>query len=86
MPYAANSGKNGIAFCGRNRKYRKNHHHFKAWTRIMPNKILMPALSPTMEKGKIVKWYVGVGDRVAAGDVIVDIETDKAVMEVEAVR
>ena len=47
--------------------------------------ILMPALSPTMEEGKIAKWHVKVGDRVSSGDVIAEIETDKATMEVEAV-
>jgi pyruvate dehydrogenase E1 component subunit beta len=46
--------------------------------------ILMPALSPTMEEGKLVKWLVGEGDPVRAGDVIAEIETDKATMEVEA--
>ena len=47
--------------------------------------VLMPALSPTMEEGKLTKWLVKEGDRVAAGDVIAEIETDKATMEVEAV-
>ena len=47
--------------------------------------ILMPALSPTMEEGILAKWHVKVGDTVAAGDVIAEIETDKATMEVEAV-
>ena len=47
--------------------------------------ILMPALSPTMEEGSLAKWHVKVGDTVAAGDVIAEIETDKATMEVEAV-
>jgi pyruvate dehydrogenase E1 component subunit beta len=51
----------------------------------MPTQILMPALSPTMEEGKLVKWHVGEGDAVRAGDVIAEIETDKATMEVEAV-
>ncbi len=51
----------------------------------MPTEILMPALSPTMEEGKLVKWHVGEGDAVRAGDVIAEIETDKAAMEVEAV-
>lgn len=50
----------------------------------MPN-ILMPALSPTMEEGKLAKWLKNVGDTVKAGDVIAEIETDKATMEVEAV-
>jgi len=51
----------------------------------MPTEILMPALSPTMEEGKLVKWHVGEGDAVRPGDVIAEIETDKATMEVEAV-
>ncbi len=50
----------------------------------MPN-ILMPALSPTMEEGKLAKWLKNVGDTVKPGDVIAEIETDKATMEVEAV-
>ncbi len=51
----------------------------------MPIKILMPALSPTMEKGNLAKWTIKEGDAVKAGDVIAEIETDKATMEVEAV-
>ncbi|NOT40840.1 MAG: pyruvate dehydrogenase complex E1 component subunit beta [Alphaproteobacteria bacterium] len=51
----------------------------------MPTEILMPALSPTMEEGKLAKWHVKVGDKVTSGDVIAEIETDKATMEVEAV-
>ncbi|MBI1239548.1 MAG: pyruvate dehydrogenase complex E1 component subunit beta [Alphaproteobacteria bacterium] len=51
----------------------------------MPTDILMPALSPTMEEGTISKWLVGEGDSVKAGDVIAEIETDKATMEMEAV-
>src|SRR5690606_22499528 len=47
--------------------------------------ILMPALSPTMEEGVLAKWHVKAGDTVKAGDVIAEIETDKATMEVEAV-
>jgi pyruvate dehydrogenase E2 component (dihydrolipoyllysine-residue acetyltransferase) len=47
--------------------------------------ILMPALSPTMEEGTLTKWHVKVGDTVSSGDVIAEIETDKATMEVEAV-
>jgi pyruvate dehydrogenase E1 component beta subunit len=50
----------------------------------MPN-ILMPALSPTMEEGKLAKWLVKVGDSVGPGDVLAEIETDKATMEVESV-
>lgn len=51
----------------------------------MPVNILMPALSPTMEKGNLAKWLKKEGDKVKAGDVIAEIETDKATMEVEAV-
>jgi pyruvate dehydrogenase E1 component beta subunit len=51
----------------------------------MPVQVLMPALSPTMEKGNLVKWVKNEGDTVRAGDVIAEIETDKATMEVEAV-
>ena len=51
----------------------------------MPVNILMPALSPTMEKGNLSKWLKKEGDKVKAGDVIAEIETDKATMEVEAV-
>ncbi len=47
--------------------------------------VLMPALSPTMEEGTLAKWHVKVGDKVVSGDVIAEIETDKATMEVEAV-
>lgn len=51
----------------------------------MPIKITMPALSPTMEEGNLSKWLVKEGDKVSSGDVIAEIETDKATMEVEAV-
>jgi pyruvate dehydrogenase E2 component (dihydrolipoamide acetyltransferase) len=51
----------------------------------MPIDILMPALSPTMEEGTLAKWHVKQGDTVKSGDVIAEIETDKATMEVEAV-
>ncbi|HBV13021.1 MAG TPA: pyruvate dehydrogenase complex E1 component subunit beta, partial [Brevundimonas sp.] len=47
--------------------------------------ILMPALSPTMEEGTLTKWHIKAGDVVSAGQVIAEIETDKATMEVEAV-
>ncbi len=50
----------------------------------MPTEILMPALSPTMEEGKLAKWLVEEGQTIKAGDVIAEIETDKATMEVEA--
>jgi pyruvate dehydrogenase E1 component beta subunit len=51
----------------------------------MPTDILMPALSPTMEEGKLARWLVKEGDQVSSGDIIAEIETDKATMEVEAV-
>ncbi|HEY9213101.1 MAG TPA: pyruvate dehydrogenase complex E1 component subunit beta [Ancylobacter sp.] len=51
----------------------------------MPTEILMPALSPTMEKGNLAKWLKKEGDTVKSGDVIAEIETDKATMEVEAI-
>jgi pyruvate dehydrogenase E2 component (dihydrolipoamide acetyltransferase) len=50
----------------------------------MPTQILMPQLSPTMEEGKLAAWHVKEGDRVRSGDVVAEIETDKATMEVEA--
>src|SRR5271169_6832070 len=50
----------------------------------MPIEVLMPALSPTMEKGNLAKWLKKEGDSVKSGDVIAEIETDKATMEVEA--
>jgi pyruvate dehydrogenase E1 component beta subunit len=51
----------------------------------MPTQVLMPALSPTMEKGNLAKWHKKEGDAVKSGEVIAEIETDKATMEVEAV-
>jgi pyruvate dehydrogenase E1 component beta subunit len=51
----------------------------------MTTQILMPALSPTMEEGKLAKWNIKEGDKVSSGDIIAEIETDKATMEVEAV-
>ena len=51
----------------------------------MPIEIKMPALSPTMTEGNLAKWLKQEGDEVAAGDIIAEIETDKATMEVEAV-
>ena len=51
----------------------------------MSSQILMPALSPTMEEGKLAKWLVKVGDEVRSGDILAEIETDKATMEFEAV-
>ena len=46
--------------------------------------LLMPSLSPTMEEGKLTKWLVQEGDAISSGDIIAEIETDKAVMELEA--
>src|ERR1700733_9900557 len=51
----------------------------------MAIQILMPALSPTMEEGKLAKWLVKEGDQVRSGDLLAEIETDKATMEFEAV-
>ncbi|MBV1866915.1 MAG: biotin/lipoyl-binding protein, partial [Marinosulfonomonas sp.] len=51
----------------------------------MTTKILMPALSPTMEEGTLAKWLVKEGDVVSSGDILAEIETDKATMEFEAV-
>src|SRR5690242_10203441 len=51
----------------------------------MPINILMPALSPTMEKGNLARWLKKEGDQIKSGDVLAEIETDKATMEVEAV-
>ena len=51
----------------------------------MPIKVLMPALSPTMTEGKVARWLKNEGDAVKSGDVLAEIETDKATMEVEAV-
>src|ERR1700689_3036702 len=50
----------------------------------MPIQVLMPALSPTMEKGNLAKWLKKEGEAIKSGDVIAEIETDKATMEVEA--
>src|SRR5476651_1126480 len=50
----------------------------------MPIEVLMPALSPTMEKGNLAKWLKKEGDSIKSGDIIAEIETDKATMEVEA--
>ncbi len=51
----------------------------------MPIDVLMPALSPTMEQGKLAKWLKKEGDKIKPGDILAEIETDKATMEVEAV-
>src|SRR5580658_675558 len=67
-------------------------HYFCACSRArltspiaMPIQVLMPALSPTMEKGNLAKWLKREGDAIKTGDVIAEIETDKATMEVEAI-
>ena len=52
----------------------------------MSSKILMPALSPTMIEGTINKWLVKIGDNVKAGDIIAEIETDKATMELSLIH
>src|SRR3989442_235048 len=52
----------------------------------MPTPVLMPALSPTMERGNLAKWLKKEGEAVKPGDVIAEIETDKATMEVEAIE
>src|SRR3569623_188083 len=57
----------------------------KGALRLMPIELKMPALSPTMEEGTLAKWLVKEGDKVAAGDLLAEIETDKATMEFEAV-
>src|SRR6056297_2396642 len=51
----------------------------------MATEVLMPALSPTMEEGTLAKWLVREGDTVSSGDILAEIETDKATMEFEAV-
>ena len=55
------------------------------WRTEMAIELEMPALSPTMEKGTLAKWLVAIGDAVKSGDVIAEIETDKATMEFESV-
>src|SRR6201999_3442215 len=55
------------------------------WEKDMPIEILMPALSPTMTEGNVTKWLKKEGDEVHSGDVLAEIETDKATMEFEAV-
>ena len=52
----------------------------------MPVEVLMPALSPTMTEGKLANWSIKEGELVKSGDVLCEIETDKATMEVEAVE
>src|SRR5262245_12942956 len=62
-----------------------DHPPSAVWENSMPIQILMPALSPTMTEGKMAKWLKAEGDAVKPGDVLAEIETDKATMEVEAV-
>ena len=66
-------------------RYWQYHAAVATRSLTMPINILMPALSPTMEKGNLAKWLKKEGDKVKSGDVIAEIETDKATMEVEAV-
>ena len=68
-----------------NRRCGAMRARFFRGTRQMPISIKMPALSPTMEEGTLAKWLVKVGDKVASGDIMAEIETDKATMEFEAV-
>src|SRR6056297_760950 len=69
-----------------NLTFAPDYTHQKARDRSpMPTQVLMPALSPTMEEGKLAKWMIQEGDEVTSGMVIAEIETDKATMEVEAV-
>ena len=83
MPYAANLEK--LALPNAEVIVAAESRHLPLRRRSMPINILMPALSPTMEEGKLAKWLVKEGDQVTSGDVIAEIETDKATMEVEAV-
>ena len=57
-----------------------------SWRIEMASELKMPALSPTMEKGTLARWLVAVGDAVKSGDIVAEIETDKATMEFEAVE
>src|SRR5262249_18576949 len=68
------------------RRRTATHNNPRVWERTtMPIEVLMPALSPTMTEGKIAKWLKKEGDAVKSGQVLAEIETDKATMEVEAV-
>ena len=51
----------------------------------MPIALLMPAISPTMTEGNVGKWLKNIGDNIVSGDIIAEVETDKATMEVEAI-
>ncbi len=83
MPYAANLEK--LALPTRRRRRRRGQSRLLPELGDVATKILMPALSPTMEEGKLAKWLVKEGDEVQSGDILAEIETDKATMEFEAV-
>ncbi len=82
-PSAPLPGGEGALPPGPPRRYLSNEGGEKA--EIMPIEILMPALSPTMTEGNLARWVKKEGDAVHSGDVLAEIETDKATMEVEAV-
>ena len=84
LPYAANLEKMALPQADEHRQGRPRSLQ-SLGARPMSINILMPALSPTMTEGKLAKWHVKVGDEVKSGQVICEIETDKATMEVEAV-
>jgi biotin carboxyl carrier protein len=79
------SRKTRLAECRRGDRRGQSRDLRRLRESTMPINITMPALSPTMEEGNLAKWLVKEGDTVSAGDVIAEIETDKATMEVEAV-
>jgi biotin carboxyl carrier protein len=85
MPYAANLEKLALPTLRKSSMRSKPSPTRPRRGTTMPINITMPALSPTMEEGNLAKWLVKEGDSVSAGDVIAEIETDKATMEVEAV-
>ena len=86
LPYAANLEKLALPQVGQHRRGRpRSLQSLSGGSEAMSINILMPALSPTMTEGKLAKWHVKEGDTVKSGDVICEIETDKATMEVEAV-
>src|SRR5262249_8720998 len=76
--------RRGNGCTDRSRPHRRDQ--LKRSEAVMPVNILMPALSPTMEKGNLAKWLKKEGDRVKPGDVIAETETDKARMEYEAIE
>ncbi len=83
LPYAANLEKLSLAAHGRHR--RSGEEGLLPGAGIMAAPITMPALSPTMEEGTLAKWHVKPGDKVKPGDIIAEIETDKATMDLEAI-